>query len=87
MRRRGESGKNGHIIQTSAVKTIQRSQRCKRSNYRCSTRAREGNGFMEDDNSQAWNANGNRQATLPGAKENPNVSQFEMQKPVMQLAI
>ena len=33
-----------------------------------------------------WKASGNRQATLPFAKENPSVSQLEMAKPVMQFA-
>lgn len=40
---------------------------------------------MED--LQIWNANGKRQATLPFANEKPSVSQFEIEKPVMQFAI
>lgn len=37
--------------------------------------------------SQIWKARGNLQLTLPGAKEKPRVSQLEMEKPRMQLAI
>jgi hypothetical protein len=33
-----------------------------------------------------WKAKGNRHATLPVANEKPNVSQFERENPVMQLA-
>jgi hypothetical protein len=35
---------------------------------------------------KSWNANGKRHATSRGANEKPSVSQFEMLKPVMQLA-
>jgi hypothetical protein len=34
-----------------------------------------------------WKASGKRQAMSRGAKEKPSVSQLEMLKPVMQLAI
>jgi hypothetical protein len=33
-----------------------------------------------------WKANGKRQATSLGAKENPRVSQLEIEKPVIQFA-
>lgn len=35
---------------------------------------------------KSWKARGNRHATSRGAKEKPSVSQFEILKPVMQLA-
>lgn len=56
MRRRGESGRNGHSTYISKVK-------------------------------KTWKASGNLQATLPGANENPSVNQFEMENPVIQLAL
>lgn len=37
--------------------------------------------------SHIWKARGNLQLTLPGAKEKPRVSQLEIEKPRMQLAI
>jgi hypothetical protein len=36
---------------------------------------------------KTWKASGNLQATLPGANENPSVNQFEMENPVIQLAL
>lgn len=36
---------------------------------------------------KSWKARGKRQATSRGAKEKARVSQLEMEKPVMQLAV
>lgn len=36
---------------------------------------------------KSWKASGKRQATSPGAKEKPRVSQLLIEKPVMQFAM